>query len=218
MTYTAAHQYLTVHWQVAGSGEVGQFGLRFFNSAEPTQSDVDGAAAAVQTMWSAATSNIPNYYQLVFLRLARIQPNGKYASGFVPFDHVYSPVVAGGRTSPTIFPLAVAHAVTLRTATPRGVAHAGRIYMPPLGESMDSPGTWAPAVINSRLNTLASMLSALSGSPLGTLQVMSKGTAAFPGGVSRDVTFIRSDNRPDTQRRRARQQTGITQSSDWTVS
>ena len=217
MPFVAAHNYLTVHWQVAGTPEKGQFGMRFAGTAVPTQALVDGCKSAVSTMWAASTSNIWLKFELTFLRLARIGTDGLYVPGTTAFDANFTPVVAGGRsTGPTIYPLSVAQAVTLRTAAARGLAHAGRVYMPPLAESLQTDGTWAIAVVNSRVNTFASMCTALNGAGIGTLNVMSQGTPRDPTPINRVVTFVNADNRPDVQRRRSKQQLA-TISANWTV-
>lgn len=215
MPYASDYNYLTVHWKNY-LGETGQFGLKFTGAAVADQAMVDGAATAVQTFWQLSTSNVPNYFGLDYLRLARVGVDGKYLPGSVSFDHTYASGINGGNTSPQIWPLAMAHAVTLRTAIPRGKAHAGRIYLPPLGSSLGGDFLWSTANVNARLNSLAAMLSDLNGSALGTLRVMSKGTVKNPGGLSADVTYINSDIRPDTQRRRAKQQPRVL-SAAWNV-
>jgi hypothetical protein len=204
-----------VHWNQ--QTDTGQFGLRFINSGVPTQADVDGAAGAIQTWWSAATSAVPAAYSLAFLRLANIAPNGNYVPGSLSFDHTYAPVVPGGGASGVNFPPQTSFCVTLRTNSPRGLAHAGRVYTPPLAIALDASLRWPIANVNSALNTFSTALSSLDGGTLGDLAVYSKGNAGSPGGVRRLVDHINADTRPDVQRRRGK---GIARvvSSDFTVS
>ena len=207
MPYASDYNYLTVHWTIGGTlPEQGQFGLKFTGPNLPDQAMVDGAAAAVSTFWSSTTGNVPPAYALTYLRLARVGVDGKYLPTAISYDHTYSPAVAGGATvTADPKPPQCAHCVTLRTAVPRGIAHAGRIYLPPIHSPLQTDYTWAIATVNNRNNTLAAMLSTLSGSNLGQLSVMSKGTPTHPAGQSNDVTFINSDTIPDVQRRRAKQ-------------
>ena len=208
MAYASDYNYLTVHWNLENTGEQGQFGLKFTGATLPDQAMVDGAAAAVSTFWSGSTSYIYAGHTLTFLRLVRVGVDGKYLPGAISYDHVYSPVVQGfGPPSGTVerYPAQASHAVSLRTAVPRGIAHAGRVYLPPMAAVLGSDYKWPTASVNNRLNSFSAMLSTLSGSALGTLRVMSKGTPSHPAGQSNDVTFINSDVYPDVQRRRAKQ-------------
>lgn len=206
MTYPEAHNYLTVHWDPGGgTNERGQFGLRFASASLPDQAMVDGAAAAVQTWWTAATSLIGAMHLLSFLRLARIGTNGQYVPGTISYDHIYAPAVAGGGVTVNQWPLQTATCMTLRTGVSNGLAHSGRVYTPPLQKALLAGYLWPIADVTSAVNTFSAMLSSLDGSALGELSIYSKGNAAFPTGAVRPVTQVQADNRPDVQRRRASQ-------------
>ena len=209
MSYPNAHNYLTVHWTYGSVSEYGQFGLRFDGGGPVTQAMVDGAAAAVQTFWSTSTARMPSQYKLAYLRLARIGTDGKYVPGTVSYDHNYAPAVSGGGTEQAIYPLQTATVATLRTGLMRGLAHGGRIYLPPLVDPLDSSYRWTTAAVNNCCNTLAAMLSSLDGSDLGELTIFSKGNADFPTGNKLPVTGVQIDTKPDTQRRRAKQLPGV---------
>lgn len=205
--YPEAHNLLTIHWTTLGAtGEGGQVGLRFDGPGPVSQSMVDGAAADVSAFWSGAGSQVPSTYILGFLRLARIGQNGEYVPGTQSWDHVYAPAVAGGNAPVDQLPLQIAACETLLTGLTHGLAHSGRIYLPPLSSALDGTYNWTVASCNARINALAAMLSALNGSALGDLTVYSFGNSDFPGGASRPVTGVQMDKRPDVQRRRARQQ------------
>ena len=214
MPYPESHWYLTVHWQQ--QEETGQFGLRFINSGTPAQTDVDSAAGAVNTWWTAATSAVPGGYQLTFLRLAHIGTDGRYIPGSIAYDHIYAPVVPGGGGTGQNFPPQCSFCVSIRSDLPRGIAHAGRIYTPPLGIALAASLKWPTANVNSALNTMSTMLSSLSGSTLGTLAIYSKGTPAVPAGARTLVTHINADTRPDVQRRRGKSMLRV-MSTDWNV-
>lgn len=217
MAYTSQYNYLTVHWLNGSTAETGQFGLKFIGDNLPSQTMVDDAAAAVSTFWSAALSYILPAHALSYLRLARIGTDGNYVPDGISYDHVYSPSVSGGGTAAVYNVAQAAHCVTLRTAIPRGLAHAGRCYLPPLALSVGTDWLWPISNVNNRLNGFATMLSALSGSNLGLLAVMSKGSPTHPAGVTANVTYINSDTRPDVQRRRARSLVRAV-SANWNVS
>lgn len=204
MSFPTPHNYLTVHWVIAGVTETGQFGLRFDGAGPVSQTMVDDAAAAVSTFWSTSTARIPSSYHLSFLRLARIDTNGKYVPGTISYDHAYSPTVAGGAAELAQYPLQMATVCSLLTGQAHGLAHEGRIYIPPIVDVLGPTYQWTTAAINNTVNTLSAMLSTLSGSSLGTLSIFSKGNAAVPTGNKLPVTGVQLDTKPDTQRRRAR--------------
>lgn len=206
MPYISGYQLLTVHWTVTETtAETAQFGLKFAGSAASDQATVDACAAAVSTMWSSAGADIPAERRLAFLRLASVGTDGLYIPGTVAYDHVYAAPVAGGGALAAGWPLQVAHVVSLLTATPRGLAHAGRVYLPPIDETLLSTGQWTTAQANARSAVFATMLTSLNATIPGNASIMSK----VGGGAVHPVTNVRCDTRPDVQRRRAAQQIGV---------
>jgi hypothetical protein len=144
---------------------------------------------------------------LQYARLAAIGTDGNYIPGSTSFDFTYngSIVGAGGIPGP-IFPLQIAHVMTLRTALPRGRGHVGRCYLPPIQASIQADWKWQAAQVNNRNNTFASMCTGLNSDLPGPLTVFS----SLGVGIKHQVTQINSDNKPDTQRRRALSQPGVT--------
>jgi hypothetical protein len=217
MTYPAAHNYLTVHFIPTGNPEeAGQFGLRFAGTFPAAGAEVT-EAAKVSTWWTTALAGMPSSYALSFIKIARIMTNGEYDPAVAPLVFNYSPAPAGGSTAGATLPLQASWCVRLKTGLLSGLAHQGRIYLPPIGQLLNGNHVWTVANVNSALNPLSAMLSDLNGGPLGTLQVMSKGNVAIPGGAAHNVTAIDADTRPDVQRRRARSQVS-TRSTEWVVS
>jgi hypothetical protein len=209
MPYPEAHNLLTVHWYTPNvPDETGQFGLRFQSATAATAGDLAAIAGDVSAMWSAATSAIASAHSLLFLRAARIGTNGLYVPGTVAVDYTYPTPVQGASTGGVYNVLQTAMVMSLLTAMPRGIAHAGRVYRPPLNVAPDGNFRWALASVSSACNTFSAMLSALDGSALGQLAVMSKGTPAVPAGAINLVTGVKADTKPDTQRRRAKQLVG----------
>lgn len=210
MAYPEQHNLLTIHWTMANvPSEAAQCGLRFRSVAFPSQADLDSVAAAIATFWEAGTAAIAPQYQLTFLRLARIDTDGSYVPNIPSIDHGYSPLVGGGGTNGYMYPLQVAHVATLLTQVTRGLAYKGRIYLPPLNVAPGTDALLNVVAVNNRMNTLATMLSALQGSALGEMRVYSKGNAAVPGGASQLIVGVQADTRMDVQRRRAEQQNGV---------
>lgn len=75
---------------------------------------------------------------LTMIKLNEIGPNGRYANQGETVQHEFETPVPGVGVS--IHPPQTAVAVTLRTAKRRGRAHAGRFYVPMLGQSVGSDG------------------------------------------------------------------------------
>lgn len=206
MPYPNGYLYLTAHWvNTETTSETAQFGLKFDTATPASQTLVNAAAGRLSTMWSAGTSDIPAERRLVFARLAAIGPDGLYIPGTIAYDFIYPAPIPGAGALAAGWPLQVAHVVTLHTATPRGRAHAGRCYLPPIDEGLLSTGQWTAAQASSRNNTFAAMLTGLNTDLGGPVTIFSKvGT-----GTKHAVTSVNSDTRPDVQRRRAAQQVGV---------
>ena len=212
MPFTEQHLYLTLHW-VPGeqSTETGQVGFRFSMVGDASQALVDAAAPAVQTFWQSAGALIGTDFSLKFIRLATIGTDGRYPAGKVAYDHTYGTGIIGGN-SQVIWPLQVASVATLTTPTPRGQAHSGRVYLPPIAAALDSSSHWANSATTGRATALATMLSSLNAgifAPGARALVMSKSTKTNPNGLSNIVTGVKVGGRPDVQRRRAKKQLEI---------
>lgn len=201
MVYPNAHLYLTLHWTQSGATtEVGQTGVRFDSTAPATQALVSACAPACSTFWQNAVALIDNGFTLQFLRLASIGADGNYVPGTLSYDHIYSPVPAGGGGGPsTRYPLQVAWAATLNTAMPRGRAHNGRMYFPWPNTTMGTDFRFSSTDANNRSNALAAMLSSLNTVLPGDATIFSKVGA----GTKNLVTSVKHGRRPDVQRRRA---------------
>lgn len=206
MPYPEPHRYLTVHWTIAGvNDESGQFGLRFAHNGAVSQTMVDDAASAVQTMWASSGAGIESNYKLSYLRLAQIGVDGKYYPDTISYDHTYAaPVGGGGGTTISRFPLQTALASTLVTAVPRGQANKGRIYLPWFNTALGSDATFPLTNVNTRSVAVAAMLSALK-LVIGNPAVFSKGTKTSTEGAYNLITGVKTGTRPDVQRRRAKQ-------------
>jgi hypothetical protein len=206
VAYPNGYLYLTAHWTVTGTTEIGQFGLKFDTTAPASTALVTAAAARLATMWSSASMLINPQYSLVYARLAAIGTDGKYIPDSSSFDYTYTTPVTGtgGGPSSLFYPLQTAHVMTLRTAIPRGRAHVGRVYLPPIHQNLSSAFQWTASMVSTRNNTFAAMLSGMNSDMPGPVTVFSK----IGAGYKHAVTYVNSDTRPDVQRRRANQQGG----------
>lgn len=210
MTYPNRYLYLTIHWTLASSpGETGQWGLKYDSTAAATQTLVDATATAISAFWTNATALIDYDCRLAFARLASIEINGSYVAGSVAFDHVFPNTPGGGSGGTPLYkwPLQVAMVTRLLTASARGQAHAGRVYLPAPAASLDGTYHIPAASLNNRSNSFSAMLTALNSVLPGPLSVFSKGTKAAPTvGAKKVVTSVVTGNKLDIQRRRAKQQ------------
>lgn len=205
MPYPSSHLLLTLHWINANHPEeTGQSGVRFFSPHATTQQRVDACKATVQTFWTTA-GNIGSDYALQFIRLARIGASGVY-SNESSFDATFGTagIGLGGATTAGAYPLQIACASTLLTAVPHGQAAKGRMYLPPIPGALPGGLMWTAAQVNVRSAALAAMLTSLGPILGGPARVFSKGVQRNTNGVSRDVVAVKTGQRPDVQRRRAK--------------
>lgn len=212
MTFPIVHKLLTIGGTSYGSTEEWQFGMRIIPETVgqgPSQAQIDALATPISTFWNTAGMFMPFTHSLTFAKLAPIGLNGKYPDGEVAYEHVFTSDPGPGTTP--IYPAAVALAVSLMTAVPRGRGHAGRFYLPGPASAMTSSGvhsTGIPAAVNAAVRTL--ILAINSATDVGTVGVIT----SLGSGTSRVVTAVRTGERPDIIRRRSRQQPENYQSLD----
>lgn len=201
MTYPNGHLYVTAHWTVLGAlQESGQFGLRFDSTQPASQALATAAAAPITAFWTNATALIGTFHNLSFIRVAAVGIDGKYISGTIAYD---SPPAAGGGAgggSTVYAPLQCAQVISLTTALPRGRAHRGRVYVPPVNTPLQTDYHWPASNCAARANAFAQMVTDLNAAMPGPLTVFSK----VGLGTKAKVTAVAVGNRPDVQRRRAR--------------
>lgn len=201
MVFPNSHLYVTFHWAVmSGEIEHGQFGLRFDTTADGTTLERDAIRTAAGTFWSAPTSYIASRFQLQAIKYAIIGTDGKYPPDFEPVIDDF-PAPYNGGVSSRLYPLQVAHAMSLTTAAARGRAHRGRVYLPPMEVTLLANDTWSSTQVQERVNNFKTLLNAMNAQLDGPLSVFSRVGA----GTKRTVTGLAGGSRPDVQRRRARQ-------------
>jgi len=204
MVYPNEHKLLTASGTLfTGTLERWSFGLRFYDQPTfhpPTQAMVDACKPAFATWFDSAVT-IGGTHSLDTLKLATIDVNGRYPAGHSPSIATFVPpefpaVAAVG------LPGQISMVVSLRTVKPRGIAHAGRIYLPPSSLQVGSDGRWSTAQALGAANATRTLLNALNlVTDLGDLAVFSDVGA----GDFEYVTGVRVGRVPDTVRRRRRQ-------------
>lgn len=209
MPYPESHLLLTLHWIHTGWPlEAGQTGIRFHvtgaGNLDATQARVDACIASVKGMWNSAGAKIPLDYQLKFLRLARIDVDGRYKQGTSSFDGIVPATGSGGGGTTNVLPIQSACVTTLRASVPHGQASHGRLYLPPISATPASNGLWTSADADARSSAVASMLTNLNTQISGTAMVYSTGTKRSVAGAGRKITSVQTGTRPDVQRRRAK--------------
>ena len=202
MVYPSTHLLCTLTWKNMQSGvEYGQTGFRVNQSSMPDETAREATQNAWGLSWVAPVLDLSSSFHLIEFKWALIGPDGRYPDGEDSIIAPYTPTLAGGDATPNKYPLQIACAVSLTTDAARGRASMGRMYFPPPSADMTSGGGVVWGDQTTRANQIKSAINATNGFLAGQVSVFSKvGT-----GASRPVTGVRIGNRPDVQRRRARQ-------------
>lgn len=203
MVFPESHLYWTFHFTSVPSGEEGgQIGFRTTApGTPPTLGLVEDVGDAFSTFWVSAGADVPGSYEFYRTKCALVLPSGRYDPDFDAVVHDRTP--AGGAGGANTFPLQTAHVITLLTDRTSGAAHQGRVYLPPINNTIAN-GVWNGSYVTSRLTPFATFITAFNAliSP-NSVQIFSEQGA----GARRQVTAVRADGRADVQRRRARQLT-----------
>lgn len=207
MTFTNAHNLLTVFGTSYNSTETWSFGVRFGmgSPTDPTQAMADATRTATGTLWNTAGIYMPSSHVLTGVKVAPIGTDGKYPSGKIAYVGTITP--DAGPSNTNLHPAQCAQVVTfLSSFQPRGRASHGRIYLPcPAAAVSAADGTNGLAsALATAVQVWLTAMNAISG--LGTAAIMSD----LGAGTTMEITDIRADNLPDTQRRRRRQLTSTT--------
>lgn len=204
MVYAQTHTYVTFQFQAYGTLEGGQFGVRCTPETEPVQAQANAILAAANTFWdsAAAGSAIGITHSLTAVKMALIQPNGKYPDGFVPII-ASQPPNSGGLSAELPIPQC-AFVVTLRGPAERGIASHGRVYLPGLAVDVGATGQYTAATVDNVLSSFRTLLLAINAavSP-GFAAIMSNLPAGRPA-VVREITRLEGGLRPDVHRSRGR--------------
>lgn len=203
MPYLEAHYLITVMGDSWTQTETWQFSVRGAPEATPTptsQQDLANALATpTQTFFGSAAANISNKCRLTAIKVAAINPDGRYAFDTPPGLYTYpTPVV--GPSAGAVIPQ---QTIAVSTLTPftRGRAHAGRFYLPPAFFAVAGDGRILATDADAIEAAARTWLLAINATAqVRAVQVMSKlGT-----GTSTDVTAVGVGRVIDTMRSRRR--------------
>jgi len=202
MVYPIEHNLLTVGGTSYSGVETWSFGVRFGATVhtDPDQTMADACKAATITFWNTAGIFMPQSHSLEFVKVAPIGADGKYPPGKIAYTGTITP--DPGPSNTNLHPAQCTQVITWLTSfQPRGRGSRGRIYLPcPAAAVSGANGTnsLGSALANAAKTWLTAM-NAVSG--LGVAQIMSN----LGAGIHNNITSVRADGLPDTQRRRRRQ-------------
>lgn len=207
MAFTAEHNLLTVFGTSFTGVETWSFGVRFHNTVhiDPTQAMADACRTATQTFWNTAGIFMPASHSLTGVKVAPIGADGKYPPGKIAYIGVITPDPGPSNTNQ--HPAQCTQVVTFLTSfQPRGRGSHGRIYLPCPNAAV-SGGDGTNSLGSALANAVATWLTAMNAiSGLGVASIMSN----IGSGITNNITHVRADSLPDTQRRRRRQLTSST--------
>lgn len=202
MTFPVAHKLLTVGGQLYNRGEDWTFSMRIVAAnadSSVSQAQVDAVSVPILAWWNDLANPIPSLHNLDYCKLATIQPDGKYPPTAPSFEHVFPANTVGKSGSQVTWPSQCSLAVTLLTALPRGRAHIGRFYLPPMNILLSGFGLVPSATqtsLGTQIKTMVDGINAIAS--VGRVRVMSR----LGSGAMQDVTGIGVGQVVDTQRRR----------------
>lgn len=202
MAYNVSHRKVTISGALWGGVERWSIGFRVATPAtQPTQAEVNALEAPVRAWFTSTSTFIANVHNVDEIKLAPIGTDGKYPVGMDSVVCVPATAINGGGSGGSTWPQN-AFVVSLTTNVPRGRAHIGRIYLPPLRATLvPSGGIMATADVDSILAQTKIMLNAfIALSGVGHALVMSN----IGAGDNNQVTGLRGGLVMDTQRRRRR--------------
>ena len=132
------------------------------------------------------------------IKLNKIGEDGRYVDQANTVQYDYAVPVPGGSTTAAIAPQ-VALAVTLRTNAARGLAHAGRFYVPTPSATPGTDGRISQASAETVMQAASTMISAINTA----LPTWNVGVTSNVGnGLQREVTHVQVGRVLDTIRSR----------------
>lgn len=199
MPYPSAH--LRVAWFGDGWSQQEEWstGLRIDGTTMPTDAQMtslDSAFAVLIATSALATSNAVRY---LGVKVSPQDADGLYGAGTAK-EKIRSTVQVGNSAN-TGLPQSTVVA-TLTTATPRGPANEGRMYLPATSNTAGVDGRMLSATAVSINSAVVTFINSVNAIGIGQVSVFSKGTPLSPGGAKRPVTGVRTGRVIDTQRRR----------------
>lgn len=178
----------------------------FIDAMDTSGAFLDSVATAVSDYHTRATTHIAASGKLTYVKVAKIEVDGRYPADYNASEHVFSSIGGGGGNE--AIPNQIALAVSLTTDVTRGPAHRGRFYLPvPAAFAVPTDGLISASVATDVTASTRTFLEALSDFPgIDTpvspeVVVMSRKSGAPR---TREVTGVAVGRVLDTQRRRRR--------------
>jgi hypothetical protein len=211
--FTSGHLYLTIHGTNENLGQLEQWqvGLRIDAIVSGlSQGNVDDRAAQyrsdVQAWWATMRQRYAPSTKCTHVKLARINPDGKYGNETEAVVSSLTPNGVSGLSGNPPLPAQLAVVVTLTTDVGRGLASKGRIYLPaPDAAQLALAGEIAPLFVTMAGQETAQLIANLNNDAgldtpnYGNVSVMSE----VREGRTRQVRGVAVGRRYDSQRRRA---------------
>lgn len=218
MTFTAAHNFLSLYGAITSEGDSEQWtcGLRIAEGntliGETRTAQIDPSTTAaldkiegdLTTWWGQVNLRFPGQVTFTGFKFNAIDINGRYVNQLVTTQRDFA--APKGGTGAGALPAQIATAVTFRTAASRGLAARGRIYLPPMAQTtLDVQGRLSDVARDGVTNATALLLTNLSNWPgvdnandYGRVCVMSK----IGLGATRRVNRLDVGDRFDVMRSR----------------
>ncbi len=199
MPFPSAHQRIVWFGDGWTQQEEWSTGLRVNGTVPPTAAQLEALDNAFAPLMNSLNIFVTNSVRYLGVKVAPQDVNGLYGVDGQARERLReTPIIGGGQGG---LPQATIVA-TLTTATPRGLANEGRMYLPATGRTAGADGRIAEGMANGIRQDIITFIAAVEAVGIGTVSIFSKGTPTQPGGAVRDVTGVRIGRVIDTQRRR----------------
>lgn len=199
MPFPNAH--LRVSWFGDGWAQQEEWstGLRLDSTAMPSDAQMQALDAAFGALFTNPNLAITSSVRYLGLKVAPQDVNGRYPADAQSKEFLRATPLqtngAGGLPQATL-------AATLTTATPRGLANEGRMYLPATVIQPAADGRVSTGIAEDYMEAVITFINAVNDVGVGLVTVFSAGTPKTPVGAKREVTGVRVGRVVDTQRRR----------------
>lgn len=202
MAYPRTHLYLT--WGgTAWGDEIWQNGVRFDRATTVDEAELEVAADAIATWFTVDSgANFSDRVLLSWVKAALIGTDGRYPDNAEATLYEYESPFPGSYTGSGAVPQ-VSIAVTFDTFRRRGLAHQGRIYLPPTAIAANTTGRHGqgPTIAAGVVALLSDLQDALGAQAVIAASGKSEGKPERAGVIT-SINGVRVGDVYDTQRRR----------------
>lgn len=198
MVFPATHSLVSFIGEGWSGAEIWAFTMRVANGGvAASETQMDALAAAATAYFADAAVDVSSEVSMTQIKCAPIGTDGKYPAGRDAVDRFLVPPIVSAKTVVTAPQIAMC--VSLTTDKPRGLAYAGRYYLP----AYSADGVGAAGTISTNdalaLAVASSTFVEAVGDALASGVVVMSSVGA---GHSEPVTGTRVGIVLDTQRRR----------------